>query len=415
MNLIVIGLQWGDEGKGKIIDLLSPQYDAVCRFQGGNNAGHTIVLNGEKKILHLIPSGILHPQCLCILGPGCVVDPKVLIDEIEGLQRAGYLKNPGQLNISDKAHLIFPYHLQLDQLREESRGTKAIGTTGRGIGPCYEDKMARQGIRLADWSDPGTFKTKLEGVLEEKNAILEKVFRSKGFELDKIYEKYMEYGKYLKKYIKDTDILLKNLNDSGKSILFEGAQGVALDLDHGTYPYVTSCNTLSGGAAAGAGIPPNCLGKVLGVLKAYTTRVGQGPFPTELKDATGERLQKAGMEFGATTGRKRRCGWIDLVWLKKAAWLAGADSLAVTKLDVLREISPIKLAVACQGDKPVYEELEGFSESIDQVKQWKDLPQACQRYLKRIEEHLQIPITMISVGAERGAHIKINGDHRAKT
>lgn len=414
-NLIVIGLQWGDEGKGKIIDLLSPQFDAVCRFQGGNNAGHTIVLGGEKKILHLIPSGILHQKCLCILGPGCVVDPDVLIDEIEGLKQAGYLPKPERLSLSSKAHLIFPYHVQIDRLREEKKGLKAIGTTGRGVGPCYEDKMARQGIRLGDLFDPESFKTKLEPVLAEKNAILEKVFHSKPLNLNEIFEKYRDFGKYLKNYIKDTDILLENLMNSGRSILFEGAQGVGLDLDHGTYPYVTSCNTLSGAVPTGAGVPVYKTGQVLGVVKAYTTRVGHGPFPTELTDSVGKQLQSQGAEFGSTTGRKRRCGWCDLVWLKKAAWLAGAGELAVTKLDVLRGMAPLKLAVGYQGGRPVYEELDGFTEPIDRASRWEELPRACQKYLKRIEEFLQIPITMISVGAERGACIKKHGNHRAKT
>ena len=347
-NIAVIGLQWGDEGKGKIIDLLTPQVDVVIRCQGGNNAGHTIVLNGEKRVLHLIPSGALHQKCLCVIGDGVVVDPKVLIDEIEGLKAVGFLQNPKQLAISGNAHVIFPYHIQIDQLRETKKGGKAIGTTGRGIGPCYEDKIARRGIRMSDLVDPEILKHRLEGNLQEKNEYLQKMLGAKPLVFNEIYEKYNSYGKYLKNYIANVNLVLQQKVKEGFKLLFEGAQGVGLDLDHGTYPYVTSSNTVSGGMATGAGVSPKAIQHVLGVAKAYATRVGHGPFPTELSDSVGEHLQTKGAEFGATTGRKRRCGWLDLVWLKHAVWLCGVDSLVITKLDVLSELKKLKVAMVYQ-------------------------------------------------------------------
>ena len=405
-NRVVVGLQWGDEGKGKIIDLLTPQVDGVVRFQGGNNAGHTIVLNGVKHVLHLIPSGILHQQCLCILGPGVVINPKVLIDEIENLKAAGYLKNRDQLKISENAHVIFPHHILLDQLKEEKKGAKAIGTTGRGIGPCYEDKVARVGIRISELLDPAHFKTRLEEVLVEKNCVLEKIYGAAPLSLEKIFEEYCGYGKHLKQYIQNTNVLLQDLIQSGRSLLFEGAQGFALDVDQGSYPYVTSSHTNAGAVFSGAGVPIGKIDQVLGVAKAYTTRVGFGPFPTELNNAIGEKLQKQGAEFGSTTGRKRRCGWLDLVWLKNACWLNGVTSLAITKLDVLRNISPIRFVIAYKNGEPVYEEMEGFAEDIGVIKNFDALPKSCQNYLKRIEEFVGVPISVISVGVERGASIQ---------
>lgn len=425
MNIVVIGLQWGDEGKGKIIDLLTPRVDGVVRFQGGNNAGHTIVLDGIKRVLHLVPSGILHEKCLCILGPGCVIDPKVLMDEIEGLKEAGFLKDPHQLKISENAHVIFPYHILLDQLREQKKGERAIGTTGRGIGPCYEDKIARIGIRMGDLIFPETFKPRLQEILAEKNEILEKVFQAPSLSFDKILEEYISYGKYLKKYIKNTDSEIKDLIHRGRSLLFEGAQGAALDLDHGTYPYVTSSNTMTGEVFTGAGVPPKKIDHVLGVVKAYTTRVGHGPFPTELNDSIGEHLQKKGQEFGSTTGRKRRCGWIDLVWLRHACFLTGVDSLAITKLDVLTHVDPIKLTVGYKLEgqvletppsrlkdwerlEPLFEELEGWVEPLEKISQWEALPRACQNYLKRIEAFVGIKISILSVGPDRKEHIWVS-------
>ncbi len=352
-------------------------------------------MNGVKRVLHLVPSGVLHQNCLCLLGPGVVCDPKVLIDEIEGLKEAGFLKNPGQLLVSEKAHVIFPYHVLIDQLREEEKGEKAIGTTGRGIGPCYEDKIGRIGIRMGELLQPGSLKPHLKDVLESKNI--------PQLSFEKIYEEYVDYGKYLRNYIKDVSVLIKGLIEQKKSILLEGAQGSALDLDHGSYPYVTSSNTNVGAVFSGAGVPPGSIQKVLGVFKAYTTRVGHGPFPTELHDATGNRLQEQGAEFGSTTGRKRRCGWLDLVQLKEACWLNGVTELAVTKLDVLKGISPVRMAVDYKNGEPVYETMEGFSEEIGNIKTWKGLPKACQKFLKRIEEFVGVPIAMISVGPERSA------------
>lgn len=427
MNTVILGLQWGDEGKGKIVDLLTPQVDGVVRFQGGNNAGHTIVIDGVRRVLHLIPSGILHKNCLCFLGPGVVIDPQVLLDEITGLQEAGYLKNPEQLAISNQAHLILPYHILIDRLREdrlreEPKGS-AIGTTGRGIGPCYEDKVARRGIRMADFVDPVSFKTKLKQILPEKNKWLEVMYQTKPLSLEEIVETYGNYAKKLKSYVKDTTQSLQKLIQSNRSLLFEGAQGMALDLDHGTYPFVTASNTLAGTVIAGGGVPIKAIDHVLGVTKAYCTRVGFGPFPTELHDATGERLQKQGAEFGSTTGRKRRCGWLDLAWLKHACWLGGVDSLAVTKLDVLAGIAPLKIAVGYRlrgkvlesppssiADweelEPIYEELEGFEESITHATRWEELPKACQKYLSRIESFLNVPIALVSVGPERKGYLK---------
>lgn len=409
MNLAVIGLQWGDEGKGKIIDLLTPQMDCCLRFQGGNNAGHTIVIDNQKTVFHLVPSGIFHEKCLCVIGNGVVIDPKVLIDEIEGLKAAGFLKNAAQLAISDRAHVIFPYHVRLDLLREEKRGASAIGTTGRGIGPCYEDKVGRRGITMETLCDPKLFKEALAPVLDEKNQTLEKVFGAKSFSFNEIFDAYKSYGQYLKKHVKDIQALLQAELKAGKKILFEGAQGTGLDLDHGTYPYVTSSNTTIGAALTGTGLPRKALGHVMGVAKAYATRVGQGPFPTELSDRNGEHMQKQGAEFGATTGRKRRCGWCDLFWLKQAVSLNDVDSIALTKLDVLSHLPVLKLCTGYRrnGKNPelVYEEMEGWDADISQTQAWSDLPKACQNYVRRIEAFVGLPVSLISVGPERGAVI----------
>ncbi|MDZ4225115.1 MAG: adenylosuccinate synthase, partial [bacterium] len=403
-NTVIIGLQWGDEGKGKVVDLLTPGADAVVRFQGGNNAGHTLVIDGQKRVLHLVPSGVLHEKCLCIVGDGVVVDPKVLIDEIEGLKSAGFLKKQAQLCISEKSHVIFPYHVRIDQLWEEKRGTNAIGTTGRGIGPCYEDKISRRGIRMGDLVDSKALKRRLAEVLPEKNEYLEKVLGNKTpFSENEVYEQYNTYGRYLKHYCQDTNGILQKLVGEKRSLLFEGAQGVGLDLDHGTYPFVTSSSTVSGGVMTGAGVPPRAIDEVLGVAKAYATRVGRGPFPTELHDATGEHLQNKGAEFGSTTGRRRRCGWIDLFWMKHAVWLTGCTRMAITKLDVLSGLENIKAAVGYQlnGKKltappsriedwekaeAVYETFSGWSENLEKITRFSALPKACQSYLKAVED-----------------------------
>lgn len=420
-NLIVIGMQWGDEGKGKVIDLLTPKVDVVVRFQGGNNAGHTIVIGNKKTVLHLVPSGVLHAKCKCIIGDGVVLDPKVLIEEIESLKKAGFLKNDNQPAVSENAHVIFPYHIQIDRLREKERGDKAIGTTGRGIGPCYEDKVARRGIRMRDLVDPIALKPLLKERLVEKNKIIEKVLGGEPLDFDSLYETYREYGKKLKSRTQNINLLLKREIEAGRSLLFEGAQGVALDIDHGTYPYVTSSNTTAGGVFTGVGVPARVIDSVLGVVKSYTTRVGNGPFPTELNDAAGRHMQKKGGEFGSTTGRERRCGWLDLAWLKHACWQNGVHHLALTKLDVLSGLSVLKIAVAYRLDgtitelppagieewnrtEPVYEEMEGWREDITGVASFNDFPKACQKYLQRIEGFVGVPIALVSVGPERGAH-----------
>ena len=426
-NTVILGLQWGDEGKGKVVDLLTPKADAVVRFQGGNNAGHTLVIDGQKRVLHLIPSGVLHEKCLCIVGDGVVVDPKVIIDEIEGLKSAGFLKNPAQLCISENAHVIFPYHVRIDQMREEKRGTNAIGTTGRGIGPCYEDKISRRGIRMGDIVDSDSLKRCLAEVLPEKNEYLQKVLGAKTlFSENELYEQYNTYGQYLKHYCGNTNGVLQKLVGEKRSILFEGAQGVGLDLDHGTYPFVTSSNTISGGVLTGAGVPPRTIDEVLGVAKAYATRVGRGPFPTELHDATGEHLQTKGAEFGATTGRRRRCGWIDLFWMKHSVWLTGCTQVAITKLDVLSGLEKVNLATGYRLNgkmlqsppsriedwekvEAVYETLPGWTQNLENITRFDALPKACQNYLEFIENFVGVPVSLISVGPERSANIDLTG------
>lgn len=421
---IIVGTQWGDEGKGKIVDLFTNHVDAVVRYQGGNNAGHTLVVNDEKTVLHLIPSGILNPAIKCIIGNGVVIDPQVLIEEIEGIKAKGLLQNPEQLSISYQAHLIMPYHKELDLLREARRGEGKIGTTGRGIGPAYEDKVARTGIRMGDLFNPEKFKEKLELVVKHKNEIFEKVFGGKLFDVEKIYDSYLEMFEKLKVHVKDTSLLIHNLAKENKNILFEGAQGTFLDVDHGTYPYVTSSNTVAGGAMAGVGIGPTSIDGVLGIMKAYTTRVGMGPFPTELNDEEGARLQAQGGEFGATTGRTRRCGWLDLVLLKRAIRTNGITCLALTKIDVLSGFDNIKIAVKYDIDGtitdelphciedlesaiPIYEDYPGWKDELTYVKSISELPANTQKYIKTIENYLEIPVVLVSVGPQRGQDIII--------
>ncbi|MBI4412015.1 MAG: adenylosuccinate synthase [Deltaproteobacteria bacterium] len=421
-NVVIVGAQWGDEGKGKIVDIFTEYADAVVRFQGGNNAGHTIVVKGETTILHLIPSGILHPKVKCVIGNGVVVDPSVLLEEIEAIKARGLFGNDGQLSVSDEAHLIMPYHKKLDQLRETRMGTGKIGTTGRGIGPCYEDKMARKGIRFCDLESPRAFREKLSTVLSRRNERFVKMFQTEPFDLSKICDSYLEMYERLKKYVTNTSLLVNTLIKKGKNILFEGAQGTSLDVDHGTYPFVTSSNTVAGGACSGAGVGPTAIQSVIGISKAYTTRVGSGPFPTELEDATGERLRKEGGEFGATTGRPRRCGWLDLVVLKHAVRVNGLTGICLTKLDVLSGFGNIKYAVGYKyGDKtindlpanleilgnckPVYKEIKGWSESLRGIKKVKDLPKNVRDYIKRIEDYLEVPVVLLSLGPQRGEDI----------
>lgn len=420
--VIIVGAQWGDEGKGKIVDLITPSADAVVRFQGGANAGHTLVIGTEKTILHLIPSGILHPNVRCVIGNGVVIDPKVLLEEIALLKGKGYMADDRHLQISDKAHVVFPYHVTIDQLREEKLGGGKIGTTGRGIGPTYEDKVARRGIRMADLLDEKVLRERLETILPERNAYIEKVLGGKPFEIKELCDLYAEYGRRLKIYVSDVTDHIHTWRKAGKNILFEGAQGTALDIDHGTYPFVTSSNTVSSGACSGAGVGPNAIDEIIGVTKAYCTRVGSGPFPTELEDATGELLRSKGGEYGSTTGRPRRCGWIDLVSLRYAVNINGITGLALTKLDVLSGFKTIKLCTAYdvrgekvtslpslradfEGARPIYEEVTGWDTDLTAVSSYDALPDGVKKFIKRIEDYLEVPVIIASYGAERNACI----------
>jgi adenylosuccinate synthase len=417
-NVVVIGTQWGDEGKGKVVDLFTERADIVVRFQGGNNAGHTLVVDGNKHIFHLIPSGVLHSGKICMIGNGVVLDPSVLIVEMERLDKAGIPVTPQSLVISLYAHVIMPYHRALDSAREKKKGVTAIGTTGRGIGPCYEDKVGRGGIRVHDLLDKVIFREKLAQNLEEKNFILEHYFGEKPLDPVEIEAEYLAYGERLRPYTANVSEQLQRADAMGRNMLFEGAQGTHLDIDHGTYPFVTSSNTVAGNACCGAGIGPTRIHKVVGVAKAYTTRVGGGPFPTELLDQTGEHLRKVGGEFGATTGRPRRCGWLDMVVLKSAVRLNGLSGLAITKLDVLTGIPKLKVAVSytCRGLRldtvppelaaleacePVLEDFPGWEEDIRKVRKWEDLPENSRNYLRAIEQISGVPIYMVSVGAGR--------------
>ena len=416
-NVVVIGLQWGDEGKGKIIDLLTEKADIIVRFQGGNNAGHTIVVKGEQYIVHLIPSGILHPDKICCIGNGVVIDPGVLLEEIEELKKRGIEITPERLLISEKAHIIMPYHKAIDLAREAKKGKKKIGTTGRGIGPCYEDKAARTGIRMIDLMDEEVFLEKLKIKIEEKNFYLTHYLNAKEVNFEEVAKTYLNYAEKLRAFVKNVAHFLWKASDEGKNILFEGAQGTHLDIDHGTYPYVTSSNTVASSVCAGAGFPITAIDTIIGVCKAYTTRVGGGPFPTELKDSLGDYLRKKGNEYGATTGRPRRCGWLDLVVVKESIRLSGVKKLALTKLDVLTGLDEIKVCIGYEYNgeiidyipaslktisqcKPIYRVFSGWQESL-KGKTFENLPKATQKYLNFISEFLGIPVSIISTGAER--------------
>lgn len=416
-NIVIVGTQWGDEGKGKIVDLLAEHADLVVRFQGGNNAGHTMVVDGEQFISHLVPSGILQ-QKTCFIGNGVVVDPEVLLKEIETLQNKDIAVSPQNLMISERAHVIMPYHKQVDKARETMKGDEKIGTTGRGIGPAYEDKATRRGIRFVDLMDLESFEEKVRSILDEKNFYLKNYMHSETLDPGNVIESYKVYSKKLAPYVTNISIVIDEAIKDGKQVLFEGAQGTHLDIDHGTYPYVTSSNTVSGNACCGGGIGPGAITGVMGIVKAYTTRVGAGPFPTELFDHAGDCMQKKGVEFGATTGRKRRCGWLDTVIVRNAVRLNGLTSLAITKLDVLGGLSPLKICTAYdfQGKtinhfpadlkvlgkcKPIYEEHPGWSEDISKMKSFDDLPENAKKYLKRIEQLTQTPIEIISLGPGR--------------
>jgi len=418
-NVIVVGTQWGDEGKGKIVDLYAEDADAVVRFQGGNNAGHTLVVKGEQTILHLIPSGILHGRKTCIIGNGVVVDPKVLIGEIDELNRRNLFPPDTKLFVSENAHVIMPYHCRLDSAREAAKGDQKIGTTGRGIGPCYEDKVARVGIRFCDLLDDAVFRAKLKRNVEEKNFYLTKLFNEEPVDEKSVYEEYRGYAERLRPFVTNASVILEEEIRRKKNVLFEGAQGTHLDIDHGTYPYVTSSNTVAGNACGGAGVGPTKIDVVVGIVKAYTTRVGGGPFVTELTDEIGEHIQNAGKEFGATTGRRRRCGWLDMVLIRHAVRLSGINGLAITKLDVLTGIDPLKICRAYRVNgkeitdavpsnlrdlakcEPVYEELKGWKEPIGRAKTVRELPIQARRYVQRIEKLSGVRLFLVSVGADR--------------
>jgi adenylosuccinate synthase len=417
-NVAVIGAQWGDEGKGKIVDLFSRDAHVVVRFQGGNNAGHTLVVDGKKTILHLIPSGALHPKKLCVIGNGVVVDPEVLLDEIRRLKARGHLIDDAGLRISEEAHLIMPYHKAIDLARERLRGKGKIGTTGRGIGPAYEDKVARSGIRFVDLMERDTFRDKLSYNIKEKNIYLKAILKEKTLRFDKIFDAYCGYARKLKKYVTNTELLLHEKMSAGKKVLFEGAQGTLLDVDHGTYPYVTSSNTVTGGICTGAGVRPKDIDCIVGISKAYTTRVGSGPFPTELKGPAGEKLKQDGDEYGSTTGRPRRCGWLDAVGLRYAVRINGITAIALTKLDVLSGFQTIPICVAyrsrgkvwqdfpasskvMESAEPVWEEMDGWERPIAHARKFSDLPKNARQYVRRLEDILQTSITLISVGPGR--------------
>jgi adenylosuccinate synthase len=423
-NIVIIGTQWGDEGKGKIVDLLAEHADTVVRFQGGNNAGHTMVVNGEQFISHLVPSGILQGKT-CVIGNGLVVDPAVLIEEIDYLQKKGIQVHHNNLKISDRAHIIMPWHKQMDLARENANGDKKIGTTGRGIGPCYEDKASRKGIRFSDLLDPDAFEDMVRTNLKEKNFILENFYSEPGINPEEVIQEYTRHAERLKPYVENISESLGKQLKSGARILFEGAQGTHLDIDHGTYPFVTSSICVSANAASGAGVGPKALTDILGIVKAYTTRVGSGPFPTELFDDIGDRIQKKGAEFGATTGRRRRCGWLDMVILNNAVRLNSLTGLVITKLDVLGGLDELKICTGYdyQGDKidyfpanlkilaqckPVYESLPGWSEDISGIRAYDELPANTKFYLKRIEALAGVPIDIISVGPGRNETIVLN-------
>jgi adenylosuccinate synthase len=414
--VVLIGSQWGDEGKGKITDFLAEKANMVVRYQGGNNAGHTVVANGEEFKLHLIPSGILYEGKTCVIGNGVVIDPKVLLEELNYLQERGI--KTGKLLISSNAQVIMPYHLVLDGLEEEARGNQKIGTTKRGIGPAYMDKASRMGVRIIDLLDKDEFAEKLHRNLDEKNKLIVKVYGKEALKFDDIFETYLAYAERLRPMVTDSSLAIDECIQAGEKVLFEGAQGTLLDIDHGTYPFVTSSNQIAGGACIGAGVGPTRINRVVGVVKAYTTRVGEGPFPTELLDDMGEEMRTNGHEFGTTTGRPRRCGWFDAVIARYAARVSGISDFAVTKLDVLTGLKTLKICVGYRVNneviyefpqsqkvfklcQPVYEEMPGWQEDLTNVRNFEELPQAAQNYIKRIEALTGVFATLVAVGPGR--------------
>jgi adenylosuccinate synthase len=420
--IVLLGAQWGDEGKGKATDILGDRVKYVVRYQGGNNAGHTVVIGDQKYALHLLPSGILTPTCIPVIGNGVVIDPAVLLEEIRGLNERGV--DTSNLKISTNAHLITPYHRTIDKVSERFLGKAKIGTTGRGIGPAYADKINRIGIRVQDLFDPSILRQKMEGALKDKNQVLVKVFNRKGLEIDEILKEYLEYAEILRPYVTDTSLLLNQALERGENILLEGSQGTLLDVDHGTYPFVTSSNPTAGGASTGSGIGPTKISRVIGIVKAYTTRVGSGPFPTELFDDDGEKLRSIGGEVGVTTGRARRCGWYDAPIARYAVRINGLTDFFLTKLDVLTGWEKIPVCVAYEIDgrrveelpasqsdfhhtKPIYEYLPGWSEDISKARKLSDLPMNAQGYIKFLEEISGAPMSAIGVGPGRDETIQI--------
>ncbi len=421
-NVVIVGAQWGDEGKGKVVDVLTERADLVVRFQGGNNAGHTLVVGGDKTVLHQIPSGILYPRVKCVIGNGVVMNLEVLFEEIGKLKAKNVKVAPDNLFLSDRAHLIMPYHQRIDIAREKGAGEGKIGTTGRGIGPTYEDKMARKGIRLCDLLQEKVFDEKLRVQLEEKNHYLEKRLGAEPFTFNEIADKFHRFADEIRPFVGNTAALLDREMRAGKSVLFEGAQGAQLDVDHGTYPYVTSSSTVAGGACTGAGVGPTWIDSVIGISKAYTTRVGSGPFPTELTDAVGENLRKRGQEFGSTTGRPRRCGWLDMVVVKDAIRTNGLTGITLMKLDVLSGTDPVRICTHYELDgkvvddvpanlddlaraKAIYEDLPGWKEDLAGITAFEKLPKTAQAYVRRVEQLIKTPVCILSVGPNRSETI----------
>jgi adenylosuccinate synthase len=417
-TLVAVGAQWGDEGKGKIVDWLAPQAQLVVRFQGGNNAGHTLVVDGEQTVLHTVPAGVLNAATINVIGPGVVVDPGVVLGELEQLKSKGVLRDPSRVRISGRAHLILPWHTALDKAREKAARGNAIGTTGRGIGPAYEDKVARRGIRVADLLQPDALAETIRRVAELKNFELSEYYKCDPIDADRLLEDCIVWGRELEPYVDHTERVLDRALQDGKHVLFEGAQGTFLDIDHGTYPFVTSSNCVAGAVCAGAGIGPTGIDRVLGITKAYTTRVGSGPFPTEETGALGEKLRALGSEFGATTGRPRRCGWLDVVMLREAATVNGFTQLAMNKLDVLSGMPELRIATAYKvGGKltedfpmtleeianaePVYETLPGWDEDLTGCRDIDDLPANARSYIARVEALAGVPVELISIGPGR--------------
>ncbi|MDT8718662.1 adenylosuccinate synthase [Clostridium sp. 19966] len=422
---IVLGAQWGDEGKGKMTDFLAEGADVVVRFQGGNNAGHTVAVEDKKYKLHLIPSGILYNNKVNIIGNGVVIDPNAFFEEIEYLKGMGVKVTPENLIVSDRAQVIMPYHKTLDKLKEKSRGKNDIGTTGKGIGPCYTDKVERSGIRICDLINKAVFEEKLRLNLKEKNAYITEVLGGEALDFDAVYSEYVSLAEKIKPFVKDTSVEVYDAIKAKKDVLFEGAQGMLLDIDYGTYPYVTSSNTVAGGVCTGAGVGPTMIDSAVGIVKAYTTRVGKGPFPTELLDSTGDWIREKGNEFGVTTGRARRCGWLDLVILKTSTRVNGLTSFAVTKIDTLAGLDKIKVCVGYKFEgkvidyfpasledlakcEPIYEEFDGWDDSVAEARSYEELPENAKKYLRRIEEFTSTKIAIVSVGPRRDQTIVVS-------